>query len=323
MTCKSLKTLFISTSISWVMMGTSWAEEVGVNAVVKGQVTITDDTETSKPAVVKDPVYLGNHIKSQAESSLQILLKDKTVFTVGPQADLTIDEFVYNPRSNSNKITAKVQRGMFRYMSGNAARGGSDNIQIDTPTASMGVRGTIFEAIIGPEALLCAEKEGVITPGLAIDYAGATLIVLRGPGQQSNTRHTRGEIIVTSGGESVTLDQSGLATFIANDVDGPSDTFFISDVLFNYFNRRLRSEPSGDDNMNPFVPEPRLIRPEILFEPTEGMIPFEPLEELDLPRGDFEPMDDEPIFDDNEPSEPIFDDDDTGGGVEFDPNSDA
>lgn len=260
------------------------AEEIGINSAVKGTVTIKSEDEIVKAAQVEDPVFLGDEVKSQTASSLQILLKDNTVFTVGPQAELTIDEFVYNPSSNSNKIKAKVQRGMFRYMSGNAAKTNPDDITIETPTASMGIRGTIFEAIVGPEALLCAEKEGVLDPNIQIDYTGATLIVLRGPGGQSNTLNRRGSIDVTAGGKTVTLDQSGMATFVSNETAQPSKTFFISDVLYNFFNRRLRSQPTGDENFMPFDLEPRLIRPEIRLENEEGLVPYDPANDLDLPR---------------------------------------
>ncbi len=259
-------------------------EEIGTNAVVKGTVTLTGEDEIAVPAVVRGPVHLRDQVKTDRQSGLQVLLKDATVFTVGPDVEMTIDEFVYDPKSDSNTIKAKVGRGMFRYMSGNAARLNPDNITIETPTSTMGIRGTIFEAIVGPEALICAEKEGVIPPGSYIDHMGATLIVLRGPGGETNSENRTGEIVVTSAGKSVTLNRSGSATLISDDVNGPSRIFDISDPLFGFFSRHLRTQPKGDLNYEPFPIDSRVLRPQISIEDEEGLEPFSPAEDLDLPR---------------------------------------
>lgn len=278
-------------STTFLMSGLAYAEEIGVNAAVKGSVFITSESAARAQAIVKAPINLGDEVDSMVESSLQILLKDNTVFTVGPDANLTIDEFVYNPRSDSNRIKARMTRGIFRYMSGDAARTNPDDITIETPTTSMGIRGTIFEAIVGPEALLCAEKEGIVPDSSLIDYNGATLIVLRGPGEQTNTNERRGELSVTAGGETVTLTQSGTATLISSQDQKPSRVFQISDPLFGFFSRNLRTTPRGDENYDPFIPDPRLIRPDILIQDEEGLVPFSPIEDLDLPRSDLLDLD--------------------------------
>lgn len=285
---KVLKTLLFSTAISAALSCAPCAgaapEEIGTSAVVKGTVTLTGEDEVSKPAVVKGPVHLRETVRTKRQSSLQVLLKDATVFTVGPDVEMMIDEFVYNPNSNSNTIKAKVGRGMFRYMSGNAARLNPDNITIETPTSTMGIRGTIFEAIVGPEALICAEKEGVIPPGSYIDHMGATLIVLRGPGGETNSENRTGEIVVTSAGRSVTLNRSGSATLISNESNGPSEIFDISEPLYNYFSRHLRTAPKGTLNYEPFPVDARVLRPQISIEDDTALEPFNPAEDLDLPR---------------------------------------
>ena len=259
-------------------------EEIGTNAVVKGDVTLQSEGGLPLPAVVKGKIHLRDEVRTKTQSSLQVLLKDATVFTVGPDVKMTIDEFVYDPKSDSNTIKAKVGRGMFRYMSGNAARLNPDNITIETPTSTMGIRGTIFEAIVGPEALVCAEKEGVIPPGSVIDHMGSTLIVLRGPGGETNSENRTGEIVVTSGGRSVTLTKSGSATLISNETVGPSEIFEISEPLFGFFSRHLRTQPKGDLNYEPFPIDARVLRPQITIEDEEGLEPFSPSEDLDLPR---------------------------------------
>ena len=47
-----------------------------------------------------------NHVTTKADSRLQVMLLDETVFTVGPESDMVLDEFVYDPSTNAGKITA-------------------------------------------------------------------------------------------------------------------------------------------------------------------------------------------------------------------------
>jgi hypothetical protein len=234
----------------------SVGEEIGVNSAVKGEITIKSAEEEARSAVVKDPVLLGDEINSKLDSSLQVLLKDQTVFTVGPDCELTIDKFVYDPTKSNNGMGATVAKGMFRFMSGNISKSGADSVSIDTPVASMGIRGTIVEGLVGPFAVEIARRLGLITPGMAIDDIGATLFVLRGPGQATVANNKTGEIDVTSGGQTVTLRQAGTAVFIPNKNSPPIGPFVLTDDEFEEFNRGLRTRPTGGPGFQPFPLDP-------------------------------------------------------------------
>ena len=54
------------------------------------------------------PLFLGDAIESGPGAGLQILLADETVFTIGPDAKLTIDEFVYNPGGGAGPSAASA-----------------------------------------------------------------------------------------------------------------------------------------------------------------------------------------------------------------------
>jgi len=117
------------------------SSEVGRNSAVKGQVSIKSITdEIERQAVVKEPVFLGDRVNSRIGASLQVLLKDNSTFTVGPQCDMVIDEFVYDPNKKTNSLSAKVKKGMFRFTSGNISKSNPDQINVTTPTATMGIR---------------------------------------------------------------------------------------------------------------------------------------------------------------------------------------
>ncbi len=254
---KIQKTALLLSAFSIVSFAHSTAyatnESIGVNSAVKGDVTIQSGEQQAKQAVIKEPVLLGDVVKSNEVGSLQVLLKDQTVFTVGPDCNLTIDKFVYDPTKDTNSMSASVQKGMFRFMSGNISKSGPDSVSIETPIASMGIRGTMVEGLIGPEAIEMAQNAGVLPESAQVDTENATLFVLRGPGKNSTSNNKRGEISVTSAGNTVIVKKSGMAVFVADKNTPPSRPFELSSRDTNIFHDKLRTQPTGGPSYKPFV----------------------------------------------------------------------
>lgn len=290
------------TALALSMSALSWADsvEVGRNSAVKGTVEIQSVNEDVKrQAVVKEPVFLGDNVNSRIGSSLQVLLKDNSTFTVGPQCDMVIDEFVYDPKKDNNSLSAKVKKGMFRFTSGKVSKTNPDQIKVTTPTATMGIRGTMVEVLVGPEAFLCAEKEGLLAGDIRMDHAGATLVILRGPGPNTTSANRQGEVVVEAGGQKTVLTESGTGVLVSNADQQPSQPFVVSDSLFNYFNRRLRTKPSKEGNFRPFKIEDSWFTPIPEEEELEFIAPLDAVEETDWPSqgfDDIEPDDFEQPF---------------------------
>ncbi len=226
--------------------------KVGVNSAVKGDVTIKSGEQAAKQAVITEPVFLGDEVTSNSVGSLQVLLKDQSIFTVGPQCNLTIDKFVFDPTKNTSNLSAKVKRGMFRFTSGRVASANAKDISIETPTGTMGVRGTIAEGLVGAEAIAIAEAYGVIDPNEPRDNDGATLFILRGPGSKNQSKNARGVIDVTSAGKTVTTRKAGQAIFVQHNSVAPSKPFDLSLQDVVKFEDRLRTEPTGAQSYAPF-----------------------------------------------------------------------
>lgn len=236
-------------SISTTAMAQS--ANIGVNAAIKGDVTIQTAEETAKQAVVKDKVYLGQKINAEKLSSLQILLKDETVFTVGPECEMTIDKYVYDPDKNNNSLTANVSKGMFRFMSGNVSKQGAEAVNITTPVGSMGVRGTIVEGLIGKDVFANATREGLITANMAFDPAKATMFILRGPGKNKQGVNRKGEITITSGTHTVTVKGSNKGVFIPSPGAKPI-VFTPSLTTYKNFSDQLRTKPTNSRSYSAF-----------------------------------------------------------------------
>jgi hypothetical protein len=199
---------------------------VGINAAVLNDVRIRSaGTPQPRPAVVRQRVALADQIQTGQRSQLQVLLLDKSVFTVGSNAQLMIDRFVYDP-GRGKSFAASVAKGAFRFMSGRSDRGGSASVS--TPVATIGIRGTIFDGVVGPDAIAIASGERGIDRSIRGDPATASLIILRGPGKRTQGKALAGAITVTAAGQTVSLDQPLLAAYVPARGVAPIGPFTIS-----------------------------------------------------------------------------------------------
>ncbi len=126
-------------------------EQAGVVAAVSGKVEIKTKGQTVRTAVSGQPVFIGEEVTSDAQGHLQILFLDQTVFTIGPNSRIVIDEFVYDPKTRDGKIKASITKGVFRYVSGKIAAKQSKNVSVQLPTATLGFRGTIVGGQVLPD----------------------------------------------------------------------------------------------------------------------------------------------------------------------------
>ncbi len=107
-----------------------------VNAVVV-QATLGNRTGGPK---VGDPVYLRDIVQTGADGTIGITFTDGTTFNLSSNARMALDEFVYDPNSKSNSTFISLTKGSFTFVAGNIAKTG--DMKIDTPVATMGIRGT-------------------------------------------------------------------------------------------------------------------------------------------------------------------------------------
>ena len=217
---------------------------IGVNAAIKNQVSMKTSADAApRPAVLRESVRLGDAISSGPASALQVLLRDRSVFTVGANARMTIDRFVYDPARATGDVAASVAKGAFRFMSGRSLSRTGGSAAVRTPVASIGVRGTIVEGIVGGDALATVAGEpGVPSGG---DPETATLIVLRGPGGRTDGLDKPGAIDVTAGGVTVTIDRPGYAVLVPGPGQPPIGPFLLSNAAFERMSLLLRGIPTG------------------------------------------------------------------------------
>jgi hypothetical protein len=177
--------------------GTALAAEpqrAGVSGAVRGDVALTSVlTRTTQPTRSGDAVYLGDSVRTGADSGLQILLLDESVFTLGEEAEVTIDRYIYDPDRGVAGLSASLVRGGLRFVSGRISETAPDEVELRLPTATIGVRGTIVTAVQAEEG---------------------AYVFLDGPAPDNDAFQREGLVEVTAGGRTVALTRPGFATFV-------------------------------------------------------------------------------------------------------------
>jgi hypothetical protein len=94
-----------------------------------------------------DGVFREEMIKTGTDSRAQFLFADETTLSVGPNSEIVLDKFVYDPDKKQGEVAFRAATGAFRFVSGSAQK---DAYKINTPAGSIGIRGTIVEVKIVP-----------------------------------------------------------------------------------------------------------------------------------------------------------------------------
>ncbi|HEY0311686.1 MAG TPA: FecR family protein [Allosphingosinicella sp.] len=219
---------------------------VGINAAIRNHVVIRGaGTTQPHPAILKARVMLNDEVRTSQASQLQILMIDHSTFTVGSNARISVDRFAFNTATNLRTLGISVAQGAFRFMSGRALGHPGGAASVRTPVASIGIRGTIFEGAVGPDAVRLANQQpGLVAMNLHPSLTKATFVILRGPGPMSQGDTRAGVIDVIAGGRRVTLDRPGSAVFIPGPGAEPIGPFEVTPGTLNTLQRLLRTTPA-------------------------------------------------------------------------------
>jgi hypothetical protein len=99
---------------------------------------------------VRVPLEQGARIATGPTGRARILLPDETIFTVGPNSNLILDEFVYDPTTDGGKVTVNALWGAFRLITGKIAAKDPGKMRVGVGGFYIGIRGTDFEMDLEP-----------------------------------------------------------------------------------------------------------------------------------------------------------------------------
>lgn len=98
-----------------------------------------------------DTVFASDTLRTGADGTLGVTLKDATRLSLGPASELRVERFAYAPEAGSMSMVIKFLRGAATYVSGRIAKLAPDAVRLETPAAIVGVRGTTVAVLVEPQ----------------------------------------------------------------------------------------------------------------------------------------------------------------------------
>lgn len=142
-----------------------------------------------------DSIYEGDVIITAADSAVGIVFADESTMSMGGDARIAIDEMVYDPDAGSGNQLFDIVQGAFVFASGQIGKNNPEDVQVRTPVATIGIRGTKYAVNVDQE----------------LGDATVTLF--------------EGAVVVENSGGQVLLNSIGQSTLITSAFSSPGDVF--------------------------------------------------------------------------------------------------
>lgn len=125
----------------------AYAANQAGNAVAVIQQATADLEGVSGTISTGDGIFMGQQLVTGNEGQVEIVFRDETRLVVGPGSTLVISEYLMRNDNTASKFVVDALAGTFRFATGNSPK---NAYEINTPTGTMGVRGTWFDFSIDP-----------------------------------------------------------------------------------------------------------------------------------------------------------------------------
>lgn len=178
--------------------------------------------KNSIPSKVGTGVEMNDTIVT-AKAKAKLTFQDDTTVNITEQSKLVVDDFVYDPNKGTGKLAMKVVLGTARYASGQIAKNSPQQVSVNTPTATVAVRGTDFS--------------------MTVDELGRSLIILLPSCDQDKRKCVTGAIVVKNDAGEIFMDQPYQATLVSSLNTPPTSPVVIQLDQANINNLLIVSKP--------------------------------------------------------------------------------
>jgi hypothetical protein len=151
---------------------------VGVTSATDGDPLGKPPQQSERVLRIGIDVQANEVVTTNAADRAHLVFLDGTSVTIGPNARLTIDKFVYDPDTKKGDLAITAAKGVFRLVGGKISK--TNAITVTTPSSTIGIRGGITIFKVTANEMLAAFIFG---SRLTVTAAGQTQTITR-PGYQ-------------------------------------------------------------------------------------------------------------------------------------------
>ncbi len=271
-----MNTLFLRvfwlTLIGWAPLAqvnaTTHLAVAGHIAFVNGDVQLNHSQKPNRTAQTGDPVYVGDHIQTQANAHIHLRMVDNAFVALRPESQLVISIYDYNPdQPKASRIRLDLQQGTSRAVTGKGGQAAKHQYRFNTPLAAIGLRGTDYTVTTeADKTRISVAQGGVIVSPLGADCTSTQLGPCNTPLTRVLTAEMRNTILEVTPSQAprlMTQPQASAGT-VKNDAAVPLSDATSTKVALQQASERMAqgvSQPASvTEAQAPAVPTPDQIQ---------------------------------------------------------------
>src|SRR5580704_3652275 len=198
--------LLVTTGLILSIGGPAWAG-VGVTSGADGQPLGKPPNENERILRIGIDVQANELVTTGANDRAHLVFLDGSSLTVGPDARLTIDRFVFDPNTQKGELAINASKGVLRLVGGKISK--TNAITITTPSSTIGIRGGI--------AIFSVNQVQTIA-----DFVFGNSMKVTAGGQTQTATRAGSQVITDFGGVpgAVTLMKPGSVSALLSNLEG-------------------------------------------------------------------------------------------------------
>ena len=152
--------------LSMLLNGNAFADDktpAGMVISSEGIIKAISIDKSERALARGDSFFTSETILVDEDSKIQLKFSDGCLVNLTPLSEFQIDSYSFKTPDEQDQSTTSLLKGGFRMLSGSIGQENPDNVTINTPIATIGIRGTLFECLIIDNQALFSCLEGNIT----------------------------------------------------------------------------------------------------------------------------------------------------------------
>jgi hypothetical protein len=127
-------------------------EVIGKVVALRGKATALQSGSKSRILLLKSPVFQNDTIKT-TQGRIQLMFMDNTLITLGQNTEMIIEEYLWKSNDPNSAMKTRIKAGSFRVMGGAITRDAPQNFKTHAPSATIGIRGSMYAGIVKGNSL--------------------------------------------------------------------------------------------------------------------------------------------------------------------------
>lgn len=123
-------------------------DSIGNVRNLSGAASVIREGETI-PAAEGMKLLVGDTLVTGPDGSLGAIFRDDSTISMGPDSSFAVHIFEFSPRERKFGLLVRISRGSLAYLSGLIGKLSPESARFETPTATIGIRGTRFAVQVG------------------------------------------------------------------------------------------------------------------------------------------------------------------------------